>query len=76
MIKEHDRIVLTTDVPAESVRAGDVGTIIHIYTDGKAYEVEFLSLDGQTLAVATVDVAFVRPVTAHEITHAREMSPA
>jgi hypothetical protein len=76
MIKEHDRIVLTRDIPTESLRAGDVGTVVHIYADGKAYEVEFVSLDGQTLAVTTVEASQVRPTSAREITHAREMSAA
>ncbi|MBM4033271.1 MAG: DUF4926 domain-containing protein, partial [Planctomycetes bacterium] len=26
MIREHDRVVLTTDVPEEGLEAGDVGT--------------------------------------------------
>ena len=74
MIKEHERVVLKTDVPAEKLRAGDVGTVLHVYSDGKAFEVEFTTLDGRTAAVATVEAAGVRPVTSREITHAREMT--
>lgn len=76
MIKEHDRIVLKTDIPAEGLKAGDVGTVVHIYKDGAAYEVEFVSLDGRTLAVATLEAAQVRPVHPREITHSRELSAA
>ena len=47
MIKEHDRVVLTESVPAEGLEPGDVGTVVHVYADGKAYEVEFVALDGQ-----------------------------
>ncbi len=72
-MKEHDRVVLTADVPGESLRAGDVGTIVHVYDDGQAYEVEFLTLDGQTAAVATLEKSRVRPVSPREITHAREL---
>jgi hypothetical protein len=53
MIKEHDRIVLTERVPAEGLEVGDVGTVVHVYADGKAFEVEFTTLDGKTAAVAT-----------------------
>jgi hypothetical protein len=74
MLKEHERVVLKTDVPAERLRAGDVGTIVHIYNDGKAFEVEFLTLDGKTAAVVTLDTAQVRPVTSQEITHARQFA--
>lgn len=72
MIKEHDRIVLTEPVPAEGLEVGDVGTVVHVYADGKAFEVEFTTLDGKTAAVATVEAAAARPVTGHEITHSRE----
>ena len=74
-IKEHDRVVLKSDVPAERLKAGDVGTVVHIYRDGLAYEVEFTALNGDTVAVATVETAQVRPVREREITHARELQP-
>ena len=73
MIKEHDRIVLTTDLPAEGLKAGDVGTVVHVHAHGDAFEVEFLTLDGQTVAVATVLASQVRPVSNRDITHARPM---
>ena len=71
MFKEHDRIVLTSDLPEEGLKAGDVGTIVHVYRQGEAFEVEFLALDGHTLAVATVTATELRPVTMRDITHAR-----
>lgn len=74
MIKEHDRIVLTTDVPSEKLTAGDVGTVVHIYDGGKAYEVEFVSLDGETIAIVTLERARVRPIERREITHARSVA--
>jgi hypothetical protein len=74
MIKEHDRIVLTKRVPGEDLEVGDVGTVVHVYADGKAFEVEFTTLDGKTAAVATVEALAVRPVTSHEITHSRELT--
>jgi hypothetical protein len=76
MIKEHDRIVLKTAVAAEGLEAGDVGTVVHVYRDGLAYEVEFTTLNGDTAAVITVEAAHVRPVHEREITHARELQPA
>jgi len=76
MIKEHDRVVLTKSVANEGLEAGDVGTVVHVYGDGKAYEVEFVALDGHTVAVATVEASDVRPVTSGEIPHARELAVA
>ena len=76
MLKEHDRIVLLTPIPADNLEIGDVGTIVHVYGDALAYEVEFITLDGHTRAVATVEVRQVRPVTAYDMTHAREIQVA
>lgn len=74
MIKEHERVVLTTPVPAEGLEVGDVGTVVHIYRNGLAYEVEFVTLEAKTAAVVTVEASQVRPVGKHEITHARELA--
>lgn len=74
MIKEHDRVVLVETVPSEGLVAGDVGTVVHVYRDGQAYEVEFTTLEGKTAAVITVEAAQVRPVGKREITHARELA--
>jgi hypothetical protein len=52
-IHEHDCVVLTADLPADGLEAGDVGTVVHIHRGGEAYEVEFMTLAGNTLAVAT-----------------------
>ena len=76
MIKEHERIVLSAPVPAEGLEAGDVGTVVHVYKDGLAYEVEFTTLDGETAAVVTVESSQVRPVGKREIAHARTLTAA
>ena len=70
MLEEHDRIVLTEDVADRALKAGDVGTIVHVHRDGAAFEVEFLTLDGHTAALATVSSSQVRAVTGADITHA------
>lgn len=74
MISEHERIVLTAPLPEIGLEAGDVGTVVHVYRDGLAYEVEFFTLDGKTVVVATVDAGKVRPVGTREITHARALT--
>jgi len=74
VIKEHDRVVLTAELPAEKLTAGDVGTVVHVHRAGEAFEVEFVSLDGETVAVVTLERAQVRPVGSREITHARRVA--
>ena len=75
IIKEHDCVVLTADLPDEKLERGDVGTVVHIHGGGVAYEVEFMTLDGNTVAVATVESAHLRPVSRHDISHVRELQP-
>jgi hypothetical protein len=76
MIKEHERIVLKAAIPAEGLEAGDVGTVVHIYRDKLAYEVEFFTFAGETITVATVDAANVRPVGKRDVSHVRELQAA
>lgn len=71
MLKEHERIVLKNDLPDEGLKVGDVGVIVHVYQQGKAFEVEFLALDGTTIAVTTVKASDARPVTDQDVSHAR-----
>ncbi len=73
MLDEHDRIVLTDDIAGLRLKAGDVGTIVHVHRGGEAFEVEFLALDGNTAVLATVRSSQARPVTGADLTHAREM---
>lgn len=74
MINEHDCVVLTKDIPADSLQAGDVGTVVHIHRDALAYEVEFITLIGETVAVATVLASQLRPVGQRDLTHVRELA--
>lgn len=71
MIKEHDRVVLRKAIPEQRLKTGDVGTVVHVYKKGEAFEVEFVTLYGETVAIATLAVSQIRPVQRKEITHAR-----
>ncbi len=73
MFKEHEQIVLTAAVlgdEGEELKSGDVGTIVHLHPDKEAFVVEFMSLDGGTVAIATVLPSQVRPVTGADLTPA------
>ena len=79
MFKEHEQIVLTAEVlgdEGEELKPGDVGTIVHVHPDKKAFVVEFMFLDGGTVALATVLPSQVRPVTGSDLTHARTVTAA
>ena len=59
MTSEHDRVVLRADVLERGLLAGDVGTVVRVHTGGKAYEVEFVALNGETAAVVTLKASQV-----------------
>jgi hypothetical protein len=71
MIKEHDRVVLKKSISKRGLKTGDVGTVVHVYEKGEAFEVEFLTLRGETVGVETLDASQIRPILKQEITHAR-----
>lgn len=73
MINEHDRVILTATLLAEGLEPGDVGTVVHIYGNGTAFEVEFIALDGHTKSVVTLEAKQIRSVTSQDMTHAREL---
>lgn len=75
-IKEHDCVVLTRDLRAEGLKAGDVGAVVHVHKGGVAYEVEFVTLTGKTIAVTTVEATHLRPVNKRDVNHVRELTTA
>ena len=78
-LKEHNQIVLTSDVAGDEgvkLKAGDVGVIIHIHPGGEAFVVEFFTVDGDTADIATVLSSQARPVADTDIVHARSLEIA
>lgn len=69
MIKEFELVALIKDLPGTSLRAGDEGVVVMIYNAGEAYEVEFFSPDGKTIALETISAAQLQPVNHRALTH-------
>ena len=76
MIQEHDIVILIQDMPQEGLAAGDAGTVVHVHPDNAGYEVEIMTLDGQTIDVVTVMADQLRSVTRRDIVHVRELAVA
>ena len=74
MAKELESVVLTTDLPEYGLQQGDIGTIVLVHGDRKGYEVEFMTLDGETVAVISLLPSQVRPIGRREIAHARPVT--
>jgi hypothetical protein len=70
MMKELDRAVLTSDLPEHGLSAGDLGTIVLVH-GREGYEVEFVTLEGETLAVVSLRFDQLRAIEPREIAHAR-----
>jgi hypothetical protein len=74
MINELDRVVLTRPVAKLRLEPGDIGTVVLVHEGGKGFEVEFVTLDGETYAVTTISADGVRPISHNEIAHARTVA--
>ena len=77
MIKEYDVIALTRDIEGTHLKKGDLGTIVDVLADGKAYIVEFLLQGGFTAALENIEASNVRPLQNGELelTQYREWKP-
>lgn len=75
MIQELDTVVLKRDVPEHGLKRGDVGAVVHRYADQEAFEVEFVTAQGKTVAVLTLTKDEIRPMGHSEIFHVRELAP-
>ena len=74
MINELETVALTINIPKYNLRTGDVGTVVMVYNNGEAYEVEFIATDGSTIAVETLLSKQVRSTFGKkEIMHLREL---
>jgi hypothetical protein len=70
MINELDQAVLTVDLPEHGLVHGDIGTVVLLHGE-KGYEVEFVALDGETIATTSLSTGQVRPIGPREIAQAR-----
>jgi len=71
MIRELDRVTLIKDHPAEGLAKGGMSDVVMVHDSGKAFEVEFVTLAGDTLGVLTLTADEVRPISARDVPHMR-----
>jgi hypothetical protein len=75
MTEELEQVVLTVVLPEHCLKAGDVGTVVLVHGQ-RGYEVEFVSLDGATVAVVSLESGQVRRAAPRENPHARPVEAA
>ncbi len=76
MIHELDTVVLTHNIEEHDLKQGDIGAVVHCYGDGTAFEVEFVTAEGRTVALLTLTKVDIRPMGSKEILHVRELTQA
>lgn len=78
-LKLYSDAVLTRDLPAHDLRAGDVVKVVdhHLAPSGKAgYSIEVFNTLGETIAVTSVNAADLEPFLANEVFSVRKLSAA
>ena len=75
MIQELDTVVLTHNIDPYHLKQGDIGAVVHAYSDETAFEVEFVTAEGKTVALLTLTQADIRPIRGREILRVREFMP-
>ena len=58
------------------MHAGDLGTVVMLHQGNKGCTVEFTTLSGETIVVATLSADQVRPTRKSDIAHVRELAKA
>ena len=53
-----------------------VGIVVEIYDNQEGYEVEFITKEGKTVAVITLEAHEVRPIGKKDMLHVRELELA
>ncbi|BBD54371.1 DUF4926 domain-containing protein [Planktothrix agardhii] len=74
MITELDRVVLTHDLAEYNLKVGDIGTVVLVHQEGLGYEVEFMTLTGQTITIISLFSSQIRAIGNREIAQARVLS--
>jgi ATP-dependent exoDNAse (exonuclease V) alpha subunit len=74
MIEELEDVILTANLPKYGLTRGDIGTVVLVHKQGKGYEVEFTTLDGESIAIVTLAANQVRPSKPREIAHVRDLT--
>lgn len=75
-MNELDTVVLSHNIKEKGLKKGDMGAVVQVYDDGRAFEVEFVTADGETVALITLAAADIRPMAKNELLHVRDFSPS
>jgi hypothetical protein len=72
-MQELERVALVEDLPEYSLKAGDIGMVMHVYRDQQGYEVEFVTLDGSLIGLVSLYPEQIRSLAGDEVASARRV---
>lgn len=76
MFEELQRVALTEDLPNYGLKAEDIGMILHIHGAHQGYAVEFVTLNGELVALVSLYPHQIRALNHDEIASARRVESA
>jgi hypothetical protein len=56
MCQDKDIVVLKRNIPESGLKEGDIGAVVHCCRDAAAFEVEFVTAQGGTVALLTLSL--------------------
>lgn len=59
--KNLEIVTLNHDISEYGLEEGDAGTVVDVYENGEAYEVEFMTDEGKTIALLTLNSTEISP---------------
>ena len=62
MLSELDIVSLEHDLKEYKLKKGAIGTIVHVYENHEAFEVEFVDSSGKTIQVLTLKPKDIYPI--------------
>ena len=80
MIRELEVVALLRALPEHGLVAGDTGTVVMLHDPvpghGPGVTVEFMTVQGKTIAITTLPADAVRPIGPRDMAHVREIVEA
>lgn len=74
MFNNLDRVEITHNIDKFNLKEGDRGTIVEIYNNGVAYEVEFVNSNGNTKALLTLEPSDIRCIGNRDFANLYELA--
>lgn len=62
MIRKLDTVVLSLDIKEHNLRRDDIGAVVHCYKNNTVFEVEFVTVGENTIALLTLTQNDILPI--------------